>query len=34
MKDRIEEMRKKLGITEIIESEEELTGLGEPDDVI
>ena len=34
MKDRIEEMREKLGITEIIESEEELASLGEPDDVI
>ena len=34
MKDRIEEMRKKLGITEMIDSEEELAILGEPDEVI
>ncbi|BBK21455.1 hypothetical protein [Amedibacterium intestinale] len=34
MKDRIEEMRKKLGITEMIDSEEELASLGEPDEVI
>lgn len=34
MKDRIEEMRKKLRITEMIDSEEELASLGEPDEVI
>ena len=34
MKDRMEEMRKKLGITEMIDSEEELASLGEPDEVI
>lgn len=34
MKDRIEETRKKLGITEIIDSEEELSSLGEPDEII
>ena len=34
MKDRIEETRKKLGITEIVDSEEELASLGEPDEVI
>lgn len=34
MKDRIEETRKKLGITEIVDSEEELASLGKPDEVI
>ena len=34
MKDRIEEMRKKLGITEIDRLKKNLRVLGEPDEVI